>query len=133
GPKPVGPPRPRPQHKRVWASLEKSKDEVFAEVAEEMRRRDPERTHVWVCVTDGDPALQKRALRVLGADGTVILVLDIFHVTEYLWDAGRAFHGEAATATRDWVEYYLEKILYGEASEAARGMRQSATKQGLRG
>lgn len=133
GPKRVGPPRPRPQHKRVWASVEKSKDEVFAEVAEEMRRRDPKRKHIWACVTDGDPALQKRALSVLGADGEVILILDIFHVTEYLWDGARAFYGSGSEQTQEWVEYYLEKILYGEASEAARGMRQSATKQGLRG
>ncbi len=133
GPKRVGPARPRPQHKRVWASLEKSKDEVFAEVADEMRRRDPKRTHVWACVTDGDPALQKRALKVLGAGGEVILILDIFHVTEYLWEAARAFHGQGAPQTRQWVDYYLEKILYGEARAAARGMRQSATKQGLGG
>jgi hypothetical protein len=133
GPRPVGPPRPRPQQKRVWASLEKSKDDVFAEVAEEMRKRDPGHRLRWVCVTDGDPALQKRALRVLGAEGEVTLILDLFHVTEYLWDAGRAFHREGAPEVEAWVEYYLEKLLYGEASEAARGMRQSATKQGLRG
>ena len=133
GPKAVGPKRPRPQGKRVWASLEKSKDEMFAELAEEMLKRDPQRKRTWVCVTDGDPALQNRALTALGADGKVILVLDIFHVTEYLWEAGRAFHGEGTKATREWVDYYLEKILYGEASEAVRGMKQSATKRRMRG
>jgi hypothetical protein len=131
GPKAVGPVRPRPQDKRVWASLKKSKDEVFADLAEEMLKRDPQRKRTRVCITDGDPALQNRALAMLGDDG--ILVLDIFHVTEYLWEAGRAFHGEGTEATRDWVDYYLEKILYGEASKAARGMRQSATKRRLRG
>ena len=41
--------------------------------------------------------------------------------------------GEGTKATREWVDYYLEKILYGEASEAVRGMRQSATKRRMRG
>lgn len=131
GPRAVGPERPRPQDKRVWASLEKSKDDMFAELAEEMLKRDPQRKRTRVCITDGDPALQNRALAVLGAEG--VLVLDIFHVTEYLWEAGRAFHGEGTVETREWVDYYLEKILYGEASEAARGMRQSATKRRMRG
>ena len=133
GPTPTKPARPRPHDKRVWASMQKSKDEIFAEVAKEMHKRDPEGTRRWVCVTDGDPALQKRARSTLGADHEVIVILDIYHVTEYLWDAARAFYGRGSEQTQQWVDYYLEKILYGEASEAARGMRQSATKQGLRG
>jgi hypothetical protein len=126
--------RPRPEEKRVWASLKKSKDEVFDEVAAEMQRRDPARQKRWVCVTDGDAALQKRALSKLGKLGVALtLILDIFHVLEYLWDAAHAFHGEGTNEANEWVRKYLRLILEGRASEVARGLRQSATKHGLRG
>ena len=125
--------RPRPQNKRAWASLDKTKDEMFEQVLEEMQRRDSDRRKVWVCVTDGDPALDTRARKILGADGPLVVVRDIFHVTEYLWKAANAFHREGSEEAGQFVSRYLEKILAGKVSQVARGIRQSATKRGLKG
>lgn len=125
--------RPRPENKRVWGSLEKSKDEIFEQVREEMLRRDPEHQKKWVCVIDGEPALEKRAREILGGTGEITIVRDIFHVTEYLWTAAHAFWAEGSEEAKQFVTYYLGKVLEGKASEVARGLRQSATKQGLRG
>ncbi len=41
------PKRPKPSHKRVWASLTVSKDNFIADVKAEMTRRDPEHQHTW--------------------------------------------------------------------------------------
>lgn len=144
------PKRPRPEDKRLWASLEKSKDQVFDEVANEMKLRDPGREKIWVAVTDGDKALQTRAENFLKKAAPVFyLILDLYHVLEYLWKAGHAFHGKAKkkqnnaeknenkakeemTAER-WVTDRLLLLLDGKVSEVARGMRQSATKRKLKG
>src|ERR1017187_8375559 len=52
------PPPPRPENKRVWASLRKGKTAVIEEVAEEMDRRDPSRSLTRLALTDGERALQ---------------------------------------------------------------------------
>src|SRR5882672_10315630 len=45
-------PPPRPENKRVWASLLKGKTAVIEEVAAEMDRRDPERSATRLALTD---------------------------------------------------------------------------------
>lgn len=123
---------PRPEYRRLWASLQKSKDDVIAEVAEEMKRRDPEQHKTAVCVMDGERALKKRALNILKkAFPALIMVLDIIHVLEYLWKAAYAFHPDDREVARLWVRERLLAILQGNVSRVAAGMRQSATKQEL--
>ena len=48
------PARPRPQHKRVWASLEQEPREVLEEAFREALQRDPQGTQRWVAVVDGN-------------------------------------------------------------------------------
>ena len=124
--------RPRPEEKRVWASLRKSKDDIFDEVAQEMHLRDPTHKKKWVCVTDGEKALQLRALEKLTG---ATLILDLFHVLERLWDVANAFYKKGSDEARDWVTAHLLMILQGKVSHVVRGIRQSATKrkQKLRG
>jgi hypothetical protein len=57
---------PRPENKRVWASLTKGKTTVIDEVAEEMQRRDPTATKTRLALTDGERALQILVDRKLG-------------------------------------------------------------------
>ena len=129
----VVPPRPRPQDKRVWASLQRTKEEVFASVAAEMLRRDPGHLKTWVCITDGEKALRRQARKALAALGPFILILDLFHVLEYLWAAANAFHGKNTDAAETWCTAQLRRLLAGEVSGVARGMKQSATKRHIRG
>jgi hypothetical protein len=49
---------PRPENKRVWASLTKGKTAVIDEVIAEMQRRDPDGTKTRLALTDGERALQ---------------------------------------------------------------------------
>jgi hypothetical protein len=120
----------RPEHKRVWASLRKSKDEVFTEVAAEMAARDPEGRKQRVVVTDGERALQRRARRRIPG---MVLVLDFLHVLEALWKAAHALYAEGSEEAVAWVRMRALRILQGQVSQVVKGMRQSATKRPLRG
>jgi hypothetical protein len=131
---PAAAPRPHPEHKRVWASLKKDKDTMFDEMAAEMHKRDPRRQKTWAFLCDGEAALQKRAQAVLGAIGaTLYVILDLFHVLEYLWKAASAFHPLGSPEAEQWVSQQLLALLQGRVSRVAASLRQSATKRGLRG
>jgi hypothetical protein len=126
---------PKPaEHKRVWANLLQSKDKVIAEVVEEVKRVDPEgsKTHVALC--DGERALQKRILpALLRVVPAVVLILDLLHVVEKLWQAAHCFYPEGSEEATGWVRKQTLRILQGEVSQVIKGMRQSATKRGLKG
>ncbi len=55
------------------------------------------------------------------------VIVDIIHVIEYLWTAGRAFYPKSGTDLQEWVQHRLQKILLGKAGLVAGGMRRSAT------
>jgi hypothetical protein len=125
------PSRPRPEDKRVWASLKQSKDAVIDEVAKEMQRRDPQSKKTHVVVTDGERALQIRVRKRLGPE--VLLILDFLHVLEKLWKAAYVFHAEGSEEAQDWVYMRAFRILSGEVSQVVKGLRQMVTKRQLRG
>jgi hypothetical protein len=128
----TGPPRPRPEKKRVWASLEKTPEEVIAKAFEEAGSRDPEHHKSWVALVDGNKAqirILRRMAKKQGIDLT--LIVDVIHVTEYLWNAGRVFYPEAGVELENWVRVRLLEVLRGKAGYVAGGMRRSATLRGL--
>ena len=124
--------RPRPEHKRVWARIEKSPEQVIAAAFQEGLRRDPERKKTWVALVDGN----KPQIKLLHAAArqhalTLVILLDIIHVIEYLWRAARVLHEETSREAEQWVNERLLAILRGESSTVAAGMRRSATNRGL--
>ena len=121
---------PRPEDKRVWASLTKEQAEVLEEVARETASRDPQKEKTRVVVTDGERRLQKGILRVLPG---ILLILDFIHALEYLWKAGHAFYEEGSREAEQWVRQHALMILRGQVSQVVKGMRQSATKRKLKG
>lgn len=128
-PLPSGQTPPRPENKRVWASLLKGKTAVIEEVAQEMQRRDPESIKTRVALTDGERALQILVDRTLG----VTLILDLLHVLEKLWKAAYVFHAEGSLEAELWVLDRTLRILFGEVSQVVKGIRQSVTKRQLFG
>jgi len=86
------PPRPRPEHKRVWASVERSAEQVIAEAFDEAMSRDPRREKTWVVVVDGLKSQLDRIKRVARRHGAKpIIILDFIHALEYLWKASAVF------------------------------------------
>lgn len=126
-------PRPRPERKRVWASLEHEPAQVLEEAFREALDRDPDREKSWVSVVDGNEH-QLDILEGLAEKHGVQLtiILDVIHVLEYLWKAGHALAAEGSHELEPWVLERLGRILEGRACQVAAGMRRSATKRGLR-
>lgn len=126
------PDRPRPERKRVWASLEQPPEAVLQEAFREGRRRDPEGRKRWVALVDGnEPQLEilKRLFR--REDYHALIVLDFIHVAERVWKAGLDFHREGSEELESWVTTRLLGILRGRSPHVAAGMRRSATRQGF--
>ncbi|MBC8504109.1 MAG: ISKra4 family transposase [Chloroflexi bacterium] len=126
------PPRPRPEQKRVWASIKKTPEQVIKEMFQEASYRDPTDEKTWVALVDGNKhqiSVLKRLAKNNGLDLTIIV--DLMHVIEYLWDAARAFHPEPGAELENWVQHRLLEILRGKAGLMAGGMRRSATLRGL--
>ena len=126
--------RPTIENKRLRAVLTKevdgktinSKDVVFDWLAEEVRQRDPNSEKTIVAIMDGETKLRdlqkSKISRAIG-------ILDIWHVTEYLWKLAHCFHVESSKEAEQFVETYLRKILQGELNRAIGGIRQMATKR----
>ena len=124
-----GPAPPRPENKRVWASLLKAKTVVIQEVAQEMQRRDAGGVKTRLALTDGERALQILVDRTLN----VTLILDLLHVLEKLWKAAYVFHVEGSLQAELWVLDRTLRILFGEVGQVVKGIRQSITKRRLCG
>ena len=112
----------------MWASVAKGPEEVFREAFVEALSRDPDRKKTWVAVVDGN-ATQIEILGKLAAEFgvTLVIVLDIIHVIEYLWDAAHVLFKDGTPDAEEWVTERLHRILWGESSRVAAGMRRSAT------
>jgi hypothetical protein len=129
---PVEKDRPKPDKKRLWASVEKDASVVVSEMFEEALRRDPKQKSRWICLLDGSETqldLIKAEARRHGVKLTIIL--DMIHVLEYLWKAARQLFEETSQECEAWVTEKMLEILRGKAGLVASGIRRSATFRGL--
>jgi hypothetical protein len=119
--------RPRPEAKRVWASLTQPPAEVIGQAFEEAGRRDPQHKKQWVALVDGAPTQVSLLYAAAAAyGGTLCIVLDRIHVLQSLWKAARALHPTGAPEAETWVTARLEQLLRGRSHHVAAGMRRSA-------
>ncbi|MCC7380464.1 MAG: ISKra4 family transposase [Deltaproteobacteria bacterium] len=124
--------RPRPQSKRVWASVEKPAEDVIAEAFAEAIGRDPEHEKRWVVLVDGNEPQIDHMLRFEKEHCLdLTIVVDLMHVLGYLWKAAWVFHAEGTREAETWVTERLLQVLRGRSSEVAGGIRRSATLRGI--
>jgi hypothetical protein len=120
--------RPRPESKRVWASVERNSKQVIREAFEEAEKRDPERKKRWVVLVDGEEKLRCLVRATARKRGrAVTVVMDVIHMIEYLWKASYVFHPQGSAEAQEWVDERLLAVLQGKAGRVAGGMRRSAT------
>jgi hypothetical protein len=128
--------RPQPQNKRLRAVLTRevdgeeinAKDVIFDWLAKELQERDPHERRTVVAVMDGETKLRDlQELKFRRAIG----ILDIWHVTEYLWELAYCFYRDGSDEAEAFVETYLRKLLEGKVNRVIGGIRQMATKRGL--
>ena len=123
---------PKPQNKRVSATVVKNQTTAIAEMFDEATRRDPTHARTTVVLVDGEErqieAIQDEAKR---RSMNIRLVVDVIHVLHYLWLAGFAIRRKNHGATEAWVANYLVKLLTRPALDVVAAIRQSATLRGL--
>ena len=108
---------PRPQHKRVWASVEKSSQQVIEQMFDEALRRDPQQQRKWVILVDGHNAQLKQIKKVMKKRKVhATICLDFIHVLEYLWKAAYCFHDEDSNDAEHWVKQRAIQVLNGKAA-----------------
>jgi len=118
--------RTGPQGKRLWATLA-GKDAALAATAHGVAARDG--THIThrVALTDGSQALQERVQRQFP---TFTLVLDLIHVTEYLWKAANALLGETTARRTAWVKARTLHLLRSRSAAVVADLRHLADTPG---
>lgn len=104
-----------PVNKRVWGSFA-SRKQMLAWIRAEATRRGfgPKTKREIQIVVDGDRCFAKRLRKLFPR---AILTLDIRHVEERLWTAGRAFHQEGSEELKAWVNE-LRSLLYERGGKA---------------
>ncbi len=123
---------PRPQNKRVSASVEKSQAEGIAEMFAEAERRDPEHQRVTVVLIDGEEH-QRDEIRRQAAKRSwdLTIVIDLIHVIHYLWLAAYALCGKQPKQAQSLVTHLVTMLLTGTVSDVIGALRQTATRRGL--
>ena len=121
------------RNKRVWASIERTQEQVIREAFEEALKRDPEQKRQWVVVVDGERHqlnLIEKVMKQKQVRATIMM--DFIHVLEYLWKASRCFFKKDDPKVEAWIAEQAVKILEGGACEVASFMQQSAIDRKLK-
>ncbi len=146
------PARPQPYHKRMTACFP-TVDDVGTE--DELRIRGDIRAWTWaaeqihtrrrdgqvlVRLCDGQESLWNASDVCLGLEDdrqkrskNVVDVLDVIHVSGYVWLAGRALYGKNDSSVESFARDRLLRILRGDAAGVICGMRRMATSHDLCG
>jgi len=126
------PVRPRPEGKRVWASLVTEPVEVIDDAFLDASSRDPQRQKRWVVLVDGNADQLARVTAAAKRNRVAItIVLDLIHAVEYLWKAAYVFHPEGSREAETWVSERLLWLLCGDAGQVIGSIRRTATCRGL--
>lgn len=132
------PSRPKPQHKRIRASLARSEagttepaaEEIFGWMAREVAARNPGGTKPLCVLMDGQESQWRAAQQTLPGEN-VTEILDLLHVTPRIWSAAHLFHAEGSPAVLKFVKARVLRILKGNVSSVTATLRWMADYRGL--
>jgi hypothetical protein len=132
-------PRPKPCHKRIWASLpqegtqpKSSIDMVFDWLWWEFPQRNRRLKRPTVCLCDGQEALWDACAAAL-PEGCWVAILDLLHVTPRLWDAAKILYGVKGKQVLPSVRQWVTEVLEGKAETVISRLRRLGTERGLSG
>jgi hypothetical protein len=123
---------PRPQNKRVAASLAKSLAEGVAEMFNEAQRRNPNGSRRTVVLLDGD----EKQIEYVEAEArkremSITIVLDLIHVIHYLWIIALLLCAGVHKEADAWVGHILVQVLTRHPLDVVATIRQTATNRRL--
>jgi len=104
------PPRPKPSNKQVFGTLNGQKV-AFEQLTRQVERRRSGQLSQYVALTDGNRGLKNRVQQDLPQ---FTLIVDIIHVTEYLWEAANTLLGETHPLREVWMQDALRCLLEDE-------------------
>ena len=120
------------QNKHVRATLD-GKENAMHYLMKRLIKRNPANRKPIVALLDGDPNLKRtldKALKKYHLRHRLdAIILDIIHVTEYVWDVGTALNCEYNDKRVPWVRDKLLAILHGNAGRVIGGFKQMITKR----
>jgi hypothetical protein len=132
------PARPKPCHKRVWASLpqegpepKSSIDMVFDWLWWEFPQRNPHLKRPTVCLCDGQEALWDACAACLPEDR--VDILDLLHGTPRLWGAAKILYGVKGKHVVPSVRQWVTEVLEGKVETVISRLRRLGTERGLTG
>jgi len=125
-------PLPRPQNKRVSASVQKNLSTGVGEMFDELDHRDPERARCAALLIDGDEH-QQTAILDEGRrhERKLTIVLDLIHMIHYLWLAGFALCHKNHAETDVWMARHLRMVLTHPVADLLATIQAAADKQRL--
>jgi hypothetical protein len=129
-----GPAKEAPKAADKWltASLVDDAAAVIARVFDEAERRDPDHTHTWVALVDGNNhQIDRIHAEAQARDIEVTVIVDWIHVLERIWASAWSFFHEGDPAAEDWVHTKAIDVLNGRAPIVAAAIRRKATLLGL--
>jgi hypothetical protein len=119
---------PVARNKWLTASVVDDAASVVAAIFDEADRRDPHHQRTWIALVDGNVhQIQRIQAEATHREITVVIVVDIVHVLEYLWKAAWSFHHEGNPAAEAWVREHAQTILNGHPQRVADAIRAAAT------
>src|SRR5262249_1908613 len=109
---PIEKERPQPHEKVTRATL-RGKSKAFGFLADEVKRRDPFGKKNLVAVIDGE-----KKVRALMKEHfpQACVILDIYHVLEYLWKASHVMHPEGSAEAEKFTKAQLLFLLKGQVT-----------------
>lgn len=125
------PPPIRARNPRRIASLKQSKEAVMKEIITDAKKRTLHSNGPLVVVMDGALCLWTLLISLLKGMNWVG-ILDIIHVSEYLWKVGNALYGENTDEGKKWVYDHLLAILQGRVGRTTGGLKQILNKRKLK-
>ena len=120
--------RPSPINKELRGTLQ-GKEIAIDRLAERATLQDNHNIEGRVALTDGCEALQRQMQKYFPKH---ILILDIIHATEYLWEGANALLGEANDERNDWVTKHLTTMLKGKSEKLISELQECAGKPKLK-
>lgn len=104
---------PKPKNKIVSATLQ-AKDKAYEKLAFDVRRRTKENFKDKVVLLDGERVLRNLSKKYLQGFS---IILDLFHVLEYLWDTSLIYYQKGSDESQEWVTSKLRLLLEGRVSD----------------
>jgi hypothetical protein len=104
------PPRPTPTNKQVFGTLA-GQPVAFEHLVRRVEQRCADHIVHYVALTDGNRGLKNRVKQDLPQ---FTLIVDLIHVTEYLWEAANTLLGETHAMRDVWMQDALRCLLEGE-------------------